>query len=101
MQPLTRTATVAALALIVSVGAPFGYGLEFGNGSAAAQWLVSPPLDTPPTPQRPPESYRRQVPQATPGEPNVVPSEGQDGDGSAAAPPAGCPYNEGALELLV
>ena len=101
MQPCCRTAAVAVLALVVSVCAPLGYGFGLGNGTATAQWLVSPPLDTPPAPQRPPEGYGRQVPQAVPGETNAAPQRDQEGEGNAAAPPAGCPYSERKLELLV
>ncbi len=99
MQPCRRTANIVALALMVAVCGPLGFGL--GNGTAAAQWLISPPLDSPPAPQRPPEGYGRQIPQAAPGETNAAPQGDQEGEGNAAAPPAGCPYNERKLELLV
>lgn len=98
MQAIARAAALSGLALMVSVCAPSGFG--FGSGTVAAQWLISPPLDSPPTPQRPPENYRRQAPQAEPGESNAAPQD-PDGDGNAAAPPAGCPYNDRKLELVV
>ncbi len=101
MLPHTHIAATAALALVVTVGASLGQGLGLGGGTAAAQWLVSPPLDTPPKPQRPPESYRRQAPQGAPGESNATPEGPQEGDGNAAGPPAGCPFNDGKLELVV
>ena len=69
---------------------------------AVAQWLVTPPLDSPPAAQRPPEGYRgQQQPRQSPGDANAAPQDGQDGEGNAAAPPAGCPYQERKLELLV
>ena len=92
----TRIAAIATAVLMATAGA------ILGPSPALAQWLVSPPLDSPPAAQRPPEGYRRQLqPRQSPGDADVAPQDSQEGEGNAAAPPAGCPYQEKKLELLV
>ena len=95
LQAFCRAAMAAVLLASTSL-AP-------GPGSASAQWLVTPPLDRPPVPQRPPEwLLRREAPLPTPDGAPGSPQAGPGRDNGQAAPPAaGCPYQEKKLDLLV
>ena len=94
MLPAIRRAALAAVILSPVL-------VAFGPGSASGQWLVTPPLDRPGVPQRPPEWLRREMPQPAPGTP-AVPQAAPGRESEQAPPPAaGCPYQEKKLELLV